>query len=387
MLPATHEPHPEMLAAASQARSKVVLAHIRAATDGDRSAANSHPFQFGPLLFMHNGGVPDWREHFASALRCPDLRRLLAGETDSEFAGALFAQHLAGGDVCLRSKEFEPAEVIGAMRRTVRDIEGTIARLTGASHGSLNFAASDGRTAVVTRFRTAANDEPPSLYFAITGSTERAAAARLLDSQAAVVGEQRAVSLALQSESSGGVRLWVASEPLDGEGACVLLHGRGGEACTRLLVVDFFNLSSEFSNLSSFAAPRRAPRAAMCACGRRSNVTETISGLCHSLTLLRRCIQVPLAKDQMLAFDTATATASLECLSKACSAELRHRSRAPRQRKGVPRGDQGRAHNMLVLPFLLMIVALCCIVRAWRDRGILACQHGVDQERTRTRRS
>ena len=51
-------PDPELLdLLASAPKSRVLLGHIRAATSGELTEVNSHPFQFNRLLWMHNGGI------------------------------------------------------------------------------------------------------------------------------------------------------------------------------------------------------------------------------------------------------------------------------------------------------------------------------------------
>ncbi|RYE84202.1 MAG: class II glutamine amidotransferase, partial [Hyphomicrobiales bacterium] len=41
----------------TQIKSRLFLAHVRAATSGEVSTANCHPFAVGRHLFMHNGQV------------------------------------------------------------------------------------------------------------------------------------------------------------------------------------------------------------------------------------------------------------------------------------------------------------------------------------------
>eukprot|EP00658_Telonema_sp_P-2_P029690 TRINITY_DN22541_c0_g1_i2.p1 TRINITY_DN22541_c0_g1~~TRINITY_DN22541_c0_g1_i2.p1 ORF type:complete len:305 (-),score=57.37 TRINITY_DN22541_c0_g1_i2:144-1058(-) len=154
--------------------SSLLFGHLRAVTDGDRATVNSHPFQFGPILWMHNGGVPTAiQERLSARLSCPTISKMVTGNTDSEFAGALFAQEL-DGDVCLRSTSFELASLEQAMTGVIRNITH---ETTDQDQGSsLNFAASDGRSIVITRYRTTLEDEPPSLYLAITEGTDSLAA-------------------------------------------------------------------------------------------------------------------------------------------------------------------------------------------------------------------
>ncbi|MEX2528612.1 MAG: class II glutamine amidotransferase [Gemmatimonadota bacterium] len=94
------------------------MAHVRAASPGSIVAeTNSHPFRFGPLLFMHNGDIGGF-----ARIRHPLLERLgddtfhrILGSTDSEHFFALFQEELAreGEDVG------GTARMDGAFRRTL----------------------------------------------------------------------------------------------------------------------------------------------------------------------------------------------------------------------------------------------------------------------------
>eukprot|EP00656_Telonema_subtile_P024935 TRINITY_DN27086_c0_g1_i1.p1 TRINITY_DN27086_c0_g1~~TRINITY_DN27086_c0_g1_i1.p1 ORF type:complete len:421 (+),score=55.10 TRINITY_DN27086_c0_g1_i1:50-1312(+) len=266
------DPH---LTALTNICSSVLFGHLRAVTDGDRALVNSHPFQFGPLLWMHNGGLPAATQAKLQAeLKCPLISKLISGNTDSEFAGALFAQAL-DGDVCLRSTSFEPAAIEGAMAGVIRNI-------TQATQphddSSLNFAASDGRSVVVTRHRTALGDEPPSLYFSTSSdhqtpshklaTSHSTLSLKLLRSAASSWGHSDTRSASVVADA--GLKLWIASEPLDGPSSCVVL----GES-------DILN---------------------ECRAGQR--------------------VWVPVPKDAMLSYDTHTSSLKISCLSAACGSEL-----------------------------------------------------------------
>ncbi|MDD3628040.1 MAG: class II glutamine amidotransferase [bacterium] len=64
-----------------QVFSKIIIAHIRKATEGKPSEQNSHPFKYDNWIFAHNGGVD--REHLLPLLN-KKFRHALNGETDSE---------------------------------------------------------------------------------------------------------------------------------------------------------------------------------------------------------------------------------------------------------------------------------------------------------------
>ena len=78
--------------------SQTVMAHIRKATQGERSTLNSHPFQYGRWVMAHNGDVPGFgegREELVQRI-APVFRRFLLGDTDSEVIFHLFLSRLAG---------------------------------------------------------------------------------------------------------------------------------------------------------------------------------------------------------------------------------------------------------------------------------------------------
>lgn len=45
---------------APKIRTECFIAHVRAASVGEVSESNCHPFQYGSLLMMHNGGVENF---------------------------------------------------------------------------------------------------------------------------------------------------------------------------------------------------------------------------------------------------------------------------------------------------------------------------------------
>lgn len=82
--------------------SQTVIAHIRKATQGGHSLLNTHPFQFGPWVFAHNGHIHEFPRHREDLLQLvsPNLRRFILGDTDSELLffillSEYFARHSA----------------------------------------------------------------------------------------------------------------------------------------------------------------------------------------------------------------------------------------------------------------------------------------------------
>jgi glutamine amidotransferase len=138
--------------AARAARSSVVIAHVRDASVGPVTEANTHPFVHGPWIFAHNGTVARFK-HVASvrarieAEIDPAYRRALRGETDSERCFLLFLTLLsARGSAAAATL----AQVKAALRATTARIR-RLADRPSATPSSLNFLVSDGRVLAASR--------------------------------------------------------------------------------------------------------------------------------------------------------------------------------------------------------------------------------------------
>jgi len=88
----------EFVREAKQARSVTFIAHVRYATAGERSWANTHPFTMGGRIMAHNGGVGQLGRLEEQLGR---YRELVHGDTDSERYFALITQQTdaRGGDI------------------------------------------------------------------------------------------------------------------------------------------------------------------------------------------------------------------------------------------------------------------------------------------------
>lgn len=142
--------------------SPCILAHVRAASVlSGVNEANCHPFRFERYLFMHNGDVGNFRAVRRAMLGSVSDAAFnnIYGSTDSEHVFALVIDEL------LRLSAAEPAQRLAdaveyAIRRTVE-----LVRRHGDGEACyLNFALSDGENAVVSRFTSAADEDPESLY-------------------------------------------------------------------------------------------------------------------------------------------------------------------------------------------------------------------------------
>jgi glutamine amidotransferase len=89
---------PEFVREAKKARSVTFVAHVRYASTGKPTLANTHPFTMGGRIMAHNGG-------FSALERLEEqlgrYRELVYGDTDSERYFALITQQIDahGGDV------------------------------------------------------------------------------------------------------------------------------------------------------------------------------------------------------------------------------------------------------------------------------------------------
>ena len=125
-----------------------------------------HPFQYGKLLWMHNGGVPRTvmkidtdKDAGATTLECDSslqhsLIKLTKGKTSTSFAGALFASLLPSHKLCA-GRSFSLRELENAMIGAVNQFERPALCDNIAAgedkHRGLNFAATDGNRVVAMR--------------------------------------------------------------------------------------------------------------------------------------------------------------------------------------------------------------------------------------------
>ena len=140
-----------------------LFAHVRAASPGTGvSESNTHPFNYGRFMWMHNGAVSDFtriKRRLRQGLK-DEFYNMIAGTTDSEHAFALFLNELP--DLNAVSAE--------EMRKT---LVWTIGRLNEVSREAgittpsfYNFAVTNGEATVVSRYCSDQNTEGASLHYA-----------------------------------------------------------------------------------------------------------------------------------------------------------------------------------------------------------------------------
>ncbi|KAI0695169.1 nucleophile aminohydrolase [Cytidiella melzeri] len=153
---------------AEKIKSPLVFAHVRATTAGTLSLDNCHPFQFGKLMFMHNGGIADFpkiKRHLQSYLP-DDVFEMVGGNTDSQWAFALFLSKLPDR----YAKSYKPETLRQAMLETIAHINELTEDAGSTEPSLLNFCVTDGDSVVATRYISSRHEEAASLWFS-SGTT------------------------------------------------------------------------------------------------------------------------------------------------------------------------------------------------------------------------
>ncbi|KAG0295957.1 hypothetical protein BGZ96_010488 [Linnemannia gamsii] len=164
---------------ANKIKSPLVFAHVRASTAGSVSESNCHPWQYGRLMFMHNGNIANFhliKRKVQESL--PDEIFLnVNGNTDSEWAFAVFLSQLK---TPLQAEPFCHQELKEAVVKTIAKLNawikdaanattpttpGSLGITTGDGPSMMNFAVTDGVTVVCSRYISSRHLEAASLYY------------------------------------------------------------------------------------------------------------------------------------------------------------------------------------------------------------------------------
>ncbi|MCB0479813.1 MAG: class II glutamine amidotransferase [Flavobacteriales bacterium] len=139
------------------------IAHVRAASVGNVSESNCHPFQYKNLLMAHNGGVEQfWKIKRKLRERLSDeFYNWIQGETDSEHIFALFLHHF----MPKAQGEYTADDIKDALKQTLKDIEALMEECGIEEAAYLNLAVSDGVRIVALRYVTDPKVKPLTLYY------------------------------------------------------------------------------------------------------------------------------------------------------------------------------------------------------------------------------
>lgn len=104
--------------------SRTVLAHIRKSTIGESTILNTHPYQYGPWVFAHNGNIKnfdDCKEKIIKLIE-PRMANFILGETDSEVLFFYLLSHIKK-QTSLEEPEIRTDELIAILRKAIHDLE------------------------------------------------------------------------------------------------------------------------------------------------------------------------------------------------------------------------------------------------------------------------
>ena len=147
---------------APKIRTPCMIAHVRAASVGEVSESNCHPFQYKNLLMMHNGGVENFSK-IKRKIRQPlsdELYNWIKGQTDSEHIFAYMLNELLSNP----SVVINPESVINAFEKTFRALNKMMQEEGITEPAYLNMLVTNGLFFVATRYVSDAKEEPLTLY-------------------------------------------------------------------------------------------------------------------------------------------------------------------------------------------------------------------------------
>ncbi|KEQ90913.1 hypothetical protein AUEXF2481DRAFT_525343 [Aureobasidium subglaciale EXF-2481] len=247
---------------ASKTVSPLIFAHVRASTEGALAESNCHPFSRGCLMFMHNGGVGSWNSGVKRKLVSDVGDRWfggVTGSTDSEWCFALFLDSLekSGYDPDnhdAQNNGFGHSVLRKTILKTIQRINGYIRELPehvreGDTRSLLNFAVTDGKSVVCTRYVSSKTDEAASLFFSSGTSWKK---------QSGTSAEK--ADYTMERRDRGADIVLVASEPLTFErdnwvtvptNSTVTIHNQ--TVLIHPIIDDFYNPSPSFKRSSKFA--------------------------------------------------------------------------------------------------------------------------------------
>jgi len=146
---------------APKLKTECMIAHVRAASVGEVSESNCHPFQYKNLLMAHNGGVENFgriKRHLRNPLS-DEIYNWIKGQTDSEHIFAyLLSYHFKNHTTV------SPETVVDAFENTFRFVKKLMSEHGIQEPAYLNMVATNGLFIVGTRYCSDPKEEPLTLY-------------------------------------------------------------------------------------------------------------------------------------------------------------------------------------------------------------------------------
>ncbi|KAK3648571.1 glutamine amidotransferase subunit [Elasticomyces elasticus] len=257
---------------ASKTISPLVFAHVRASTEGALADSNCHPFSRGALMWMHNGGIGGWKMGVKRKLVAEVNDRWfegVGGSTDSEWAFALFMDSLErlgvdADDEVKQRDGFGHTALRKAMLMTIDRINGfrkslpEAVRQSSDTRSLLNFAVTDGKSVVCTRYVSSKTDEAASLFFS-SGTSWREQPSTL-GSRTPKIGKGE---YKMERRDKGADIVLIASEPLTFErdnwvtvptNSVLTIHNQ--TVLIHPILDEYYNHTPSFTRSSRFAVEK-----------------------------------------------------------------------------------------------------------------------------------
>ena len=146
---------------APKIRTECFIAHVRAASVGEVSESNCHPFQYKNLLMMHNGGVENF-SLIKRQIREPlsdEFYNWIKGQTDSEHIFALLLHYLFK-----ETSSVTPESVIHAFEKTFDHLNRLMKQFGIHEAAYLNMVVTNGLFVVGTRYVSDPSEKALTLY-------------------------------------------------------------------------------------------------------------------------------------------------------------------------------------------------------------------------------
>ncbi len=190
-----HDEHPEIVrrakaayedlhfnATAARLYSKTVVAHVRKATIGGPSLANTHPFVHGPWCFTHNGtvrGFVNLREQLLHET-APRLHQERLGTTDSEQVFLWLLSRMEEAGISAEERCTNVPRLVEVFAAGILEIDRRCRQAGATERAELNLVLTDGNVLLVSRWHHTLfwtfHDGPeslPDLRRAARGSSRR----------------------------------------------------------------------------------------------------------------------------------------------------------------------------------------------------------------------
>lgn len=146
---------------ATKIKTDCMVAHVRAASVGEVSESNCHPFQYNNLLMAHNGGIEEFGK-VKRKIREPlsnELYNWIKGQTDSEHIFAYLLNYLLKNHRTIGTDE-----VANAFEHTFTEVKKLMSDAGITEPAYLNMVVTNGLFIVATRWVSDPKEEALTMY-------------------------------------------------------------------------------------------------------------------------------------------------------------------------------------------------------------------------------